>query len=327
MRPELTSALHFVHGDGAADTVRRAGAPPAAVHVRKDLLTVGPSDDDPARHRALRAAYWEMAREPAAALDHPSGVAAASTAPVALWATPAWSDQLWLWWTLDALGRAGVDAGRLWLAEPRSLEHPLASVGGVSVKAAAAAFDCAAPVTDAQLCEGAALWLKYAASSPLGFDEARRAGSVNYPELPTSAEVHGDWFPRRVDGRLRLAELDALVLSTLAEEWRTPAELLTADGGSEISERLFMPFGDRFFLRRLREWAERGMARSEPRPGSTPFESIAYRIEPAGRQLVDDGLDSVADAPPLYVGGCLVNDPRSPWVRVSDGDGWRLERG
>src|SRR5262245_25584445 len=55
-RPPLPSAAHLVHGDSAAMTLRGLGA--MRVLVRRDLLTVGPCDVDPTRHRALRQAHW-----------------------------------------------------------------------------------------------------------------------------------------------------------------------------------------------------------------------------------------------------------------------------
>jgi hypothetical protein len=42
------------------------------------------------------------------------------------------------------------------------------------------------------------------------------------------------------------------------------------------------------------------------------------------RAFLEHGLDSVSDAPQLYVGGCLVNEPASPWVRVEGESDWRL---
>lgn len=303
--------MHLVHGDSAGITVAKAGAPQDSIRVTKDLLTVGPCDVDPVRHRALRSAYWDV-RPWAAEAELPS------TTPILVWAAPAWSDQLFLWWMFDALERAGIDATRLRWAQPRSARDLHVSVGGMTEAEMSEAFERAASVSPEQLAEGASLWRKYAADSPLPFDEARRAGSAHFPDLARSAEPHGGWFPRGGDGGLRLSEYDELILSTVGDEWRTPAELLRRERGPEITARLFFCFGDLFFLRRLRDWADHGVLRSEPRPGAGAFDSVAYRIarRPAGGK-----------APSLYVGGCLINDPTTPWVRVAEGDGWRIAAG
>src|SRR4051794_4157086 len=162
--------MHLVHGDGAGVTVAKTGAPRDAIHVTKDLLTVGPCDADPVRHRALRSAYWDVRPWPAEP-ELPS------TPQIVVWAAPAWSDQLYLWWTFDALERAGIDAARLRWAQPRSARNLHISVGGMTEAEAHQALERAASVSAEQLAAGAALWRKYAADSPLPFDEARRAGS------------------------------------------------------------------------------------------------------------------------------------------------------
>ena len=312
--------MHLVHGDSAAATVAHNGVPSDAIRVFKDLLTVGPCDEDPARHRTLRSAYWHTGAWPREAALPPD-------APLIVWATLAWSDQLFLWWLFDAFERDGVDLPRLSWAQPHAGERFHASVGGVSAAALSEALAQARPVSPAQLAQGASLWRKYAAESPLAFDEARRAGSPSFPELARTAEVHGVWFPRRVGVRLRLAAFDELILSTLNEEWRTPSDLLRTDPGQHIPDRFFLPFGDLFFLRRLRDWADHGILKSEDRGGDSAFSAVAYRREASGRRLVEEGLKTVADAPPLYVGGCHVNNSAEPWVRIDDGDDWRLARG
>ena len=110
-------------------------------------------------------------------------------------------------------------------------------------------------------------------------------GRPTFPQLTQTAEVHGWWFPRLVDGKLRLADLDELILSLLADDWRTPIDLLRSDRGTELSERLFMPFGDLYFLRRLQDWVQHGGVETKADGGANPWTSVAYRLTDTGRAL------------------------------------------
>jgi hypothetical protein len=55
-----------------------------------------------------------------------------------------------------------------------------------------------------------------------------------------------------------------------------------------------------------------------------PWVQDRFRATDRTRALLDDGLGIVGDAPQLYVGGCAVNDPTSPWVRIEHDSGWRI---
>jgi hypothetical protein len=221
-----------------------------------------------------------------------------------LWATPAWSDQLWLWWTLDMLARAGVDVARLRWASPR-VERALDSAGAAGVASLQEALRQARPIGDDEAERMRRWWSLYAAESPLAFDEARRSDA----SLAAIAEPHGWWFPRLADGKLRLSLLDTAVLRSLDGEFRAPRF------GAEIRERLLPPFGDSLLFTRLRQWSERGAA--ESRDGR-------FRLAAAGAQLLDGGLAGVGDAPEIFIGGCRVHDAARPFVRRGDDGDWRL---
>jgi len=83
-------------------------------------------------------------------------------------------------------------------------------------------------------------------------------------------------------------------------------------------------FGTFTAITRLRAWATHGAIAHEARSDMNPFRQDAFRPTDHTRRLLEHGLDSVADAPPLHVGGCRVNDPAAPWAHVPDGTGWRL---
>ena len=55
-----------------------------------------------------------------------------------------------------------------------------------------------------------------------------------------------------------------------------------------------------------------------------PWAQDRFRATDRTRALLEHGLENVSDAPQLYVGGCVVNNPASPWVRIQDDSGWRL---
>ncbi len=251
--------------------------------------------------------------------------ALAGDEPVILWGTRAFADLVWIWWALDGLRRVGADGPRFFLARPNPAD-PLETQGGCSPEESRGALTAAGPITDDEWREGRELWAAYASASPLAFDEARRHGSRAFPELTSSAELHGAWFPRFIDGHLRLSELDEVLLACVDNSWRTTSELLGSLAPQDLA-RVARVFDAFVSVDRLREWAERGVLARERLDDVNPWKQDRFRATARSRALLERGLDGVADAPPLYVGGCLVNDPTSPWVRIESGAGWRLGRG
>jgi len=323
--PTFAEAIHLVFSDSGMGCVLMAGARRARIHGSGDSLTSGPCDVDPVRHEELRQA-WNIACGHMPDAGHLFGLerlraAIAGDAPVVLWGTRAFADLVWLWWALDGLRRLGAEGPRFFLARPDA-DAPLTTVGGSTPDDARVALLAARPITDDEWREGAALWRAYASSSPLALDGARRTGSTAFPELLRSAELHGGWFPRVTERTLRLSELDALLLVGADETWRTTAAL-TGPLPPARQGRLTQPF-HLFVIDRLRAWATHGVLEREVVAGEFAWWADRFRATERSRALLDHGLGSVADAPPLHVGGCLVNDPTSPWVRIEDNAGWRL---
>src|SRR5262249_17693516 len=124
------------------------------------------------------------------------------TRPVVFWTSPAWTDRLAFWWALDALKHGPL--GRCWVAEPRlPVEqrqhfHTPPSLGAFAPREFEAAFAELRPLTAVVAQAGAALWRKYAAASPIGFDRARRTPSASFPDLREVAEAYGAFFPHAV---------------------------------------------------------------------------------------------------------------------------------
>ena len=302
-----------------------AGAQRTRIHGTNDRLTSGPCDVDPVRHEELRRAWDSGQCLPG--WRYPLGLEGLRAAisggePVVLWGTRAYSDLAWLWWALDGLGRVGGEGPRFFLARPHP-DDPRATVGGSTRDDARIALAAASSITNDEWPAGAELWIKYASSSPLAFDEARRSGSSVFPELTGSTELHGAWFPRLTEGRLRLSELDAILLGGVGESWLTTSALLETLPPDRLA-RLAGPFDGLFPVDRLRAWSAHGALECESVDDENPWSRYRFRATHKTRVLVDEGLDGVGGSPALQIGGCVVNNPASPWVRIEDGSGWRI---
>jgi hypothetical protein len=334
MAPSLTNAIHLVSSDSASGHVKQVvkpdGVPRKNIRILSEQLTVGPCDVDPERHVELRRAWnAEIGDEylETFGLDD-LRAAVAGDRPVVVWATRAYADLVWLWWILDGLGRLGPLARPPLLVQPKP-DDPRETVGGITPEAGRAALAVARAISDDEFREGAELWKLFASPDPRAFDEARRRGSLVFPELRESADLYGDWFPRLDGGRLRLAEHDERLLASLTDEWLITwdlNELITEKHGWE---RLLWTHGSLAPFWRLRQWAAHGVVVREVRDDHDnddrlECERTMFRLTERTRALIVNGLEGVGAAPTIYVGGCRLNDPVSPWVRVADDAGWRI---
>jgi Domain of unknown function (DUF1835) len=327
----LTEAIHLVSSDSAAGHVKqvtKSFGVPGHTRILSDQLTIGPCDVDPERHVEMRRTWnAEVGDEflKTFGLDD-LRVAAAGDLPVIIWATRAYADLVWLWWILDGLGRLGPLTQPTRLVRPEA-DDPLSTVGGMTLEAGRVALATARAVSDDELREATELSRLYASPEPLAFDEARRRGSSVFPELSESAELHGVWFPRIEGGHLRMAEHDERLLGGLTEQWLMPPDINKRITETRGWQRLLWTFGSYFVpIWRLRAWAAHGAIARELRAPShdNRLEQEVFRLTAKTRALLADGLESVGDAPPIYVGGCRLNDPVAPWVRIADESGWRI---
>jgi hypothetical protein len=324
MTPTLTDAVHIVHGDAAASALLALGA--RRVLVRRDLLTVGPCDLEPARHRALREAFWGgQPRAPSGlpGVDGDDDLArelAARPGPLVLWATRAWSDTTFLWAVVDALARLGTERPRLVRPVADELH---ASVGGVPAARLGTAFAEAAPLDEAQARSLVAFWRAYAAVDPTGLDELRRRGAAFVSDLDARLAGHGAWFPWRGARGLALSDVDELLLRAAGDHWTRGADLTRARTTRLAARDLFLWVGDGAFFARVAALAARGAL--EVRDPSARGGALEVRLTDVGRALLTDGARDAAPCP-TWVGGCRVDDPAGAWVRVAEGAGWRLTR-
>jgi len=307
--------------------VKPDGVPRKNVKILSEQLTIGPCDVDPVRHvelrRAWNAAIGDQYLETFGLDDLRAAVA--GDRPVVVWATRAYADLVWLWWILDGLRRIGPLTQPPILVRPKP-DDPRDTVGGTPPEKGVAAVADARAISDDELREGAELWKLFASPDPRAFNEARRRGSQVFPELRGSAEFHGAWFPRLQDGQLHLSEYDQFLLESLTGEWLMPCDLLspTIIPGWES---LLRTFGSYYVpIWRLRAWAARGVVAREARgyANGNRLEQDVFRLADKVRVLLENGLETVGDAPSACVGGCRLYDPATPWVRVSNGPDWRL---
>jgi Domain of unknown function (DUF1835) len=321
---DFDGAAHIAHGDSVAGALCQLGAETSTLQVVRDLLTYGPCDTDPARHMELRLAHWQVLPDRAGEFSLSATLSSwPSTQPIVVWAAQhAWSDQLFLWWTLDALARAHVEPSRVYWAAPVT-HHRLAATGAAPSSELARALAQARPIAPELVDASRELWRCFASPSPLPFDELRRAGLSAVSDLASIAEPHGWWFPRLIDGRLRLSEMDELLLYVFDNDWRGPTALLRGMRAADITDRLFNVYGDMIVIARLTEWVGRGVLEYQRR-GGVGWGEHAFRLTDVGRRLRDEGMQSVAEAPAIYTGGCRTHDPAWPFVRVVDSGGWRL---
>ena len=349
----IQEPVHVLFGDTSSRILRGCDAV-----VLEDSLARGPCHLDPVRHAQQRRAYWRatveapspmparLRREFIASLTTSIFSARELTAalatfpedqPVLLWTAPLWGERLSLWWTLDALRQGGVNPERFWVAEPHvaysnSGAPQDTSLCNINDERLAQAFADRRPLHRGLLRSGAAMWRRYAASSPRAFDAARRQGNLHFPDLPIIAELHGMFFPRVVGSRsttLRLSAIDQIFFNQIqTDAWVRPIDMLR--NIRSLGEFLCL-VGDTFLPDRLRALA--GHCPENPlllsrqiKEGVNHLTRVAYQLTPHGVRVRDRGLDRAGDVPPLFVGGCEVYAGNRPWARRLTGTRWRIER-
>jgi hypothetical protein len=310
----LEDAVHVTHGDAAAAGLRAVGA--KNVIVWRDLLTIGRCDADPAVHRRERAAHWGVPIDDWVDLD----VALAGARELVIWSRRNWSDRVYFWALCDKLAKVS----NVRVCEPETDADGWS--GALKPERLRAAWQAVRPLDPATAAEARALWAAYVSPSPVAFDGKRRAGSMAFPELSRIAVGHGDWFPgRAADGRLRLSDVDDRLFHWIDEEWRSGVDLLKTPGARAPVSLLMSWLGDNNVFRRLTEWARLGAV--ETRGDHDQVREFSVRMTEAGRRLHDEGAASVAELAPVWIGGCYINDAKRPWVRVTDGEDWKIVTG
>jgi hypothetical protein len=310
MEPSFAEVRHLVtSGEAAVGLLRQAGATKESIFFSSDVLTVGPCSGEPYVHLAMRTLWNRGWDTRILSLDDLRQATDGHT-PVAVWATFAPADLLWLIWALDGLSRISVRIDQLRLVRPMPPDRSQ-TLGGVTVEQARAAFASATRVSEGMLREASTLWNLFTSSTPSTFGEACWSANEAFPELRAVGNFYGACFPTVRAGQLRLAKLDEVLLRTLDDAWRTTADIL-----DKMQDRdAFIPaLGPFLAIRRLRNWAEHRVIERDARGATNPFLQDAFRATQLSQRLLDTGMSSVGEAPPLCVGGCVVNLQDIPWV-------------
>ena len=354
----MEEAVHVVPNVSAAGALARCGA--CDFVVIQDRFCPGPCDVDPELHLQKRQEYrvaWAQGYSgPGAAGLTPFWTWMAGNLfgacgfnaklseyppekPIVLWTAPCWTDRLVYWWVLDALQRSPQEWKRFWVAEPPQprgeacyFYHTQSQLGCTPLKEHQETFTALHRLVASEVEAGAALWRQFASTSALDFDRARRRRSRFFPDLRADAEVYGNLFPQaasRASVKLRLSAADQELLDRLrTNQWLCPSEIERAGARPSIS--CFSATGAYSRVQRLREWARHcpddPAVIEGPGPDSShEFNAVAYRLTQHGLRLRKHGLESAEEAPPMFVGGCLLYAGDPLWVRRQKGDGWVIE--
>lgn len=249
-------------------------------------------------------------------------------APVVIWTTPNWEEQLLLCWLCDSLREQQHLRNRLWYVESAvsSDKNEFVKIASQSGKELANAFTRARRLGAELRRRAGTLWRAYAGPSPVRFDRLRRRVSYVLPWFMSASDVIGAFFPRWQRGRLWLSEFDATLLKVLANsDWVRPYDVVR--GSHKWHSFNPSPFD---ILRRLRDWEEHccdaPAITCKYIEGANELTSVAFQITKAGRRLIVRGIESLDVVPALTLGGWTVSCQKQAWVRSGSHNRWQIER-
>lgn len=253
--------------------------------------------------------------------------------PIVVWLSTSLHERVNLWKTCSSLRQMGIACQDVLILEfdpvPPSgpPEEPLppfdctASVADHPDKVLLERLDKACPWPCERYDSAVRLWDMYTDANPLPFVQSCADGIDGFPELAPLWMLLSRFFPTRTpEGALHVSRFDELLLFILSEEWQTAVDVFVHKSqlGVELRQ-LGSCTGDLFIPQRLDDWvgvgaAERGLG---PKSPDHPMLGSAYRITEKGIRLRDKGLEALADAPTLPIGGTEAYG--APWVLLEDG--------
>ncbi len=338
-------AIHIVRGVWAPAQARD-------IIVLYDSLTLGPCHSDPEVHSTLRSEYWSRrerdqadlsGRKPrkgskalrdaraSEILTSKQLIAAlarfSESLPIVLWTSPNPGDRIAFWWMLDALDHGGIARTRCWVADsryPQSDSTVVESLCAHTPEMIQDTFADISSLTPMQACTGVSLWTKYASPCLEALDQLRRSGTLEPADTSVIATLFFWGLPRVIDednSRLRLSELDQWLLEGLDDQnWVRPYDVLVRAIADSRASQILPCFGDRLFSHRLNEWAchqshEPSLVSQPLSGGANTLTSIAYRLTPKGRRIVDIGLEDQEEAPEFHLGGHEAYRATPVWAR------------
>lgn len=329
----LRSASHVTFESVTAEQLSGIGA--ITVLSALDNGLIGPCRPDPEEHRRARLAYWGRADDEGEEV-RPSEIAALQT-PVVVWASRSLRQRVNLWRLCNWLRRAGIAAGDVHVlsfervAPMRPRTRPLPpfdcspSVSHYADEVLIERLNASSPVSKDHFDRAATLWELYTGEDPTPFVNVCLQGEDGFPEVGPVWKLLGSFFPRRTaDNGVRLSRLDELLLHVLTGDLQTPAAVYnTRSSVAEELSCLLSCTGDLYVERRLAEWSRHGPLiaverEDRPNPGH-PMQSSAYRITEHGLHLCANGVNSLSNAPPLFVGGTSAYTTPPGWLLQEDG--------
>ncbi|QDU79279.1 hypothetical protein Pla110_09850 [Polystyrenella longa] len=265
-------------------------------------------------------------------------------APMLLWVTRNWKDQLFLWWLLTTLDSwEDIDWENVWLVDSVSghFEDEQRPMGDQDYwlpchpdKSLERSFAENWYPIDEQFVESAKrMWDAFARGALDELDQLRHKEEIVRPV--SSMVDYGLKFrlPGQVEsGLFRLSPMDQFFLEDFSvERWLRPIDpyknWLKKDEVAEL--HLMNCLADSLFVERLREWDTHSsttpLIESSSIPeGPSRYNNIEYRLTKLGEDIVRNGFEDASLIPTYPFGGTTIYDPANRWCTVAEGNGYRV---
>ncbi|AKT39191.1 DUF1835 domain-containing protein [Chondromyces crocatus] len=169
-------------------------------------------------------------------------------------------------------------------------------------------------------------WRRFTAPDPARFNRACRSSG---PRLQRIGQYHVQFFPRKVNERLRLSCFDESLFAAIGSEWKRPAEIvMAASNEGRVLRRFLYCTGDAFIARRMYEWhnhtSHKPAIEIQIDSPQDLFHGVRYRMSRYGRSLLKQGLHEVSRGPVCFIGGGAAYDSKRGSVAVMEDGAWRL---
>lgn len=259
--------------------------------------------------------------------------------PLIFWSAFGQKEALALWWALETLARNKFDLSNSWLVKEVNsyFGFPATPVCDCPEKNLITAFEKnREPLSETFIQSASRLWQAYVSQNPIRFHELLQTEIAAEPCQRWGLESFSFEFPviqtKEGSYSLHLSEADHAILSAFStEEWSAPLQTLSSM--KESYRDLFSMKRISFVTERIQEWARQSPRTPvlESRPAEGTFKdsrdfsmNIEYRLTPAGKTLLDEGLTSPQQAPKLELGGATLYDPQQTWCKLIENDSYSL---
>jgi hypothetical protein len=310
-------ALHVTNGDVTVDLLRRAGLASDAL-AWADVLHEGPvpAGLGDAELRRARAEFLagadgvdaDQVRRRFFERDH--ALAANRAGDYLLWFEADLYDQLQIAQILAALGRLGVEPGRVTLVcigEYPGIAH-FGGLGQLEPDQLPGLLDAATPLTAEALELGAAAWAALRAADPGGLGTIAASRSPQLRFLGEAFDRLSREYPSTRDG---LSLTERRILAATPDEGASAGAVF-----ARLGEREARPYlADLFFFRIVARLARARapLLELEP-PGGEVTAATGLRPTPAGRRVLRGEADHVAlNGIDRWIGGVHLHGEVARW--------------